>query len=148
MPANLFKLQGRIRSILTGLVVALSASACAPDMFQLGTSTQLDNFLDKVVKSCGRMYINEYEVWQLADADETGLAGQESYFLDQASMLLYGTISPGKWRRDIAAYFDDESPRGMKTYQCIIDQLPAQNPPLPNAYKEVFKVAPQTSGND
>ena len=117
-------------------------------MFQVGRSTQLDHFLSRVVKNCGRMYINEYEVWQLADADETGLGGQEAYFLDQASMLLYGTISPDTWRNDVAVYFDDQSPRAMKAYQCIISQLPARDPSLPNAYKDVFKVVPQVSGNE
>ena len=58
MPANLFKLSGRARAMLAGLVVALSVSACAPDMFQLGRSTELDDYLNRIAKNCGMEYIN------------------------------------------------------------------------------------------
>ena len=94
------------------------------------------------------MYINQYQVWLLAnDENDTG-AGAEDYFMDQASMLLYGTITPQQYIADLSGFFDDESPRGMKTYQCIIAQLPQNAPALPKAYKEVMKAAPQVSGND
>jgi len=148
MPANVSPFQRRVRAMLVGMIAALAATACAPDMFQLGRSTQLDNFLTKVSSNCGSMYINQYQVWLLAnDENDTG-AGAEDYFMDQASMLLYGTITPQQYIADLSGYFDDESPRGMKTYQCIIAQLPQNAPPLPKAYKEVMKAAPQVSGND
>lgn len=147
MPANLFKLQSRMRAMLAGLVVVLSASACAPDMFQLGRSTQLDNYMDRVAKNCGAMYFNEFQVWVFAQG-EAADPSQQTYFLDQASMLLYGTITPEQYIADMSGYFDDESPRGMKTYQCIIAQLPQNAPALPKAYREVMKAAPQVSGND
>lgn len=147
MPAKLFKLAARGRLLLTGLAVALSATACAPDMFKVGRSTELDHYLGRIVKNCADQTIHGIEVWQLAD-DDGSLAGQEDYFIDQASMLLYGTITPGQWQADISGYFDDNSPRGMKAYQCIIAQLPSNTPALPKAYKEVFKAAPQVSGND
>ncbi len=147
MPANLFKLSGRARAMLAGLLVALSATACAPDMFQLGRSTELDDYLNRISKNCGKEYINGVEVWQLAD-DDASLAGDEDYFLDQASMLLYGTITPEQWKADISGYFNDNSPRGQRAYNCIISQLPSQAPSLPKAYKKVFRAAPQVSGND
>ena len=151
MPAKLFKLPGalraQLRTLMVGLIVTASVTACAPDMFQLGRSTQLDNYLSRVAKNCGSETIHGIEVWQLAD-DDGSLAGDEDYFIDQASMLLYGTITPEQWKADISGYFDDNSPRGQRAYNCIIGQLPTQAPGLPKAYKEVFKAAPQVSGND
>ena len=147
MPAKHLKLSGVLRALLAGLAVTASVTACAPDMFQLGRSTELDNFLSRVAKNCGNQYINGIEVWQLAD-DDGSLAGDEDYFMDQASMLLYGTITPEQWKADISGYFNDNSPRGQRAYNCIIGQLPTQAPALPKAYKEVFKAAPQVSGND
>ncbi len=147
MPAKLFKLPSGVRLLLIGLTVALSATACAPDMFQLGKSKHLDDYLDRIAKNCGSQYINGIEVWQLAD-DDGSLAGDEDYFMDQASMLLYGTITPEQWKADISGYFNDNSPRAQRAYNCIISQLPTQAPALPKAYKEVFKAAPQVSGNN
>ena len=63
-------------------------------------------------------------------------------------MLLYGTITPEQYIADMSGYFDDMSPRGMKAYQCIIAQLPAQTPQTPKIYREVMKAAPQVTGND
>ena len=151
MPAKTLKLSGvsraQLRTLMVSLAVALSVTACAPDMFQLGRSTQLDNYLDRVAKNCGSQTIHGIEVWQLAD-DDGSLASQEDFFIDQASMLLYGTITPEQWKADISGYFDDQSPRGQRAYNCIIGQLPTQAPALPKAYKEVFPAAPQVSGND
>ncbi len=147
MPANLFKLVGRTRSLLAGLAIALSATACAPDLMQIGISKQLDDYMDRIVKNCGNMYINGFQVWVLAQGESADASYQE-YFLDQASMLLYGTITPEQYIADMSGYFDDESPRGMKTYQCIISQLPTQTPQAPKIYREVMKAAPQVTGND
>ena len=147
MPANLFKLVGRTRSLLAGLAIALSATACAPDLMQIGISKQLDDYMDRIVKNCGNMYINGFQVWVLAQGESADASYQE-YFLDQASMLLYGTITPEQYIADMSGYFDDMSPRGMKAYQCIISQLPQNQPKLPKAYREVMKAAPQASGND
>lgn len=147
MPAKRYQLSSALRALLAGLAIALSATACAPDMFQLGRSTELDAYLSKVSQNCGKEYINGVEVWQLAD-DDSSLASDEDYFIDQASMLLYGTITPEQWKADISGYFNDNSPRGQRAYNCIIAQLPAQAPALPKAYKKVFKAAPQVSGND
>ena len=146
MPAKLAAIWGRTRFVLAGLVVALSTTACAPDMFQLGRSKHLDDYLDRIAKNCGQMYINQYQVWLLADDEYDESQSYESYFLDQASMLLYGTITPEQYIADMSGFFDDMSPRGMKTYQCIISQLPDQAPPLPKAYRGVMKAAPQVSG--
>jgi hypothetical protein len=145
MPANFFKFSPR--SLLAGLAVALTTTACAPDNFQLGKSKQLDTYLDKIAKNCGAMYINQFQVWVLA-LDESADPGYQDYFIDQASMLLYGTTTPEQYIADMSGYFDDMSPRGMKTYQCIIAQLPDKAPALPKAYREVMKAAPQVSGND
>lgn len=147
MPAKLFKLPGALRVLMLGLVATVSLTACAPDMFQLGRSTELDAFLSRVAKNCGSETIHGIEVWQLAD-DDSSLASQEDFFIDQASMLLYGTITPAQWKADISGYFDDQSPRGQRAYNCIIGQLPTQAPALPKAYREVMKAAPQVSGND
>ena len=147
MPAKLFKLPGALRVLMLGLVATVSLTACAPDMFQLGRSTELDAFLSRVAKNCGSETIHGIEVWQLAD-DDSWLASQEDFFIDQASMLLYGTITPAQWKADISGYFDDQSPRGQRAYNCIIGQLPTQAPALPKAYREVMKAAPQVSGND
>lgn len=147
MPANLFKLAGRTRSLLAGLAVALSATACAPDLMQIGISKQLDDYMDRISKNCGNMYINGFQVWVLAQGESADPSYQE-YFLDQASMLLYGTITPEQYIADMSGYFDDMSPRGMKAYQCIIAQLPAQTPQTPKIYREVMKAAPQVTGND
>jgi len=147
MPANLFKLAGRTRSLLAGLAVALSATACAPDLMQIGISKQLDDYMDRISKNCGNMYINGFQVWVLAQGESADPSYQE-YFLDQASMLLYGTITPEQYIADMSGYFDDESPRGKKAYQCIIAQLPQNAPPLPRAYRGVMKAVPQVSGND
>lgn len=147
MPAKLFKLPGVLRVLMLGLVATVSLTACAPDMFQLGRSTELDAFLTRVAKNCGSETIHGIEVWQLAD-DDSSLASQEDFFIDQASMLLYGTITPAQWKADISGYFDDQSPRGQRAYNCIIGQLPTQAPALPKAYREVMKAAPQVSGND
>ena len=114
---------------------------------QVGISNQLDDYMDRITKNCGSMYINEAQVWVIAQG-EGSEAGYQEYFLDQASMLLYGTITPEQYIADMSGYFDDVSPRGMKTYQCIIAQLPQQAPALPKAYREVMKAAPQVSGND
>ena len=145
MPAKMLKVSHR--SLLAGLVVALTATACAPDNFQLGKSKQLDAYLDRISKNCGAMYINEFQVWVLA-LGEGAEPGYQDYFIDQASMLLYGTTTPEQYIADMSGYFDDMSPRGMKTYQCIISQLPQTEPKLPKAYREVMKAAPQVSGND
>ena len=147
MPANLFKLAGRTRSLLAGLAVALSATACAPDLMQIGISKQLDDYMDRISKNCGNMYINGFQVWVLAQGESADPSYQE-YFLDQASMLLYGTITPEQYIADMSGYFDDMSPRGMKAYQCIIAQLPAQTPQTPKIYREIMKAAPQVTGND
>ena len=147
MPAKLFKLSGALRVLLVGLAVSVSMTACAPDMFQLGRSTELDAYLNRIAKNCGKEYINGIEVWQLAD-DDASLASDETYFIDQASMLLYGTITPEQYIADMSGYFDDMSPRGMKTYQCIIAQLPQNAPQAPKIYREVMKAAPQVTGND
>ena len=147
MPANFTKAVSKTRLWVAGLAVGLSTTACAPDMFQLGVSSQLDNYMDRIVKNCGAMYINDFQVWVLAQG-ESAAASQQTYFLDQGSMLLYGTITPEQYIADMSGYFDDESPRGMKTYQCIIAQLPQNAPALPKAYKGVMKAAPQVSGND
>ena len=147
MPANLFKLAGRTRSLLAGLAVALSATACAPDLMQIGISKQLDDYMDRISKNCGNMYINGFQVWVLAQGESADPSYQE-YFLDQASMLLYGTITPEQYIADMSGYFDDMSPRGMKAYQCIVAQLPAQTPQTPKIYREVMKAAPQVTGND
>lgn len=146
MPANFTKAVSKTRLLLAGVAVALSTTACAPDMFQLGESTQLDNYMDRIAKNCGSMYINEYQVWVLAQG-ESSAETKQNYFLDQGSMLLYGTITPQQYIADMSGYFEDESPRGMKTYQCIIAQLPQNAPALPKAYREVMKAAPQLSGN-
>lgn len=145
MPAKTFKFFPR--SLLAGLVVALATTACAPDMFQFSTDREkyMNAYTDRIVKNCGSMYINEFQVWVLAQG-ESAEASAQTYFLDQASMLLYGTITPEQYIADMSGYFDDMSPRGMKTYQCIIAQLPQQAPPLPKAYREVMKAAPQVSG--
>ena len=148
MPANLFKLQSRVRAILAGMVVAVGTTACAPDMYQLGVSTQLDDYLQKIVKNCGQNYINGIQVWQLAQDDQQAGPAQDAYFYDQTSMLLYGTITPEQYIADLSGYFDDESPRGKKAYQCIIAQLPQNDPALPKAYRGVMRAAPQVSGND
>ena len=145
MPAKVLKVS--LRSLLAGLAVALTASACAPDNFQLGKSKQLDAYLDRISKNCGAMYINEFQVWVLA-LGEGADPGYQDFFIDQASMLLYGTTTPEQYIADMSGYFDDMSPRGMKTYQCIISQLPQTEPKLPKAYREVMKAAPQVSGND
>ena len=145
MPAKLFKLPGR--ALLAGLATALMTTACAPDLMQVGISRDLDSYMDRVAKNCGNMYINQFQVWVLAQ-DESADPGYQAYFLDQGSMLLYGTITPEQYVADMSGYFDDESPRGMKTYQCIISQLPQQAPPLPKIYREVMKAAPQVTGND
>ena len=147
MPANLFKLAGRTRSLLAGLAVALSATACAPDLMQIGISKQLDDYMDRISKNCGNMYINGFQVWVMAQGESADASYQE-YFLDQASMLLYGTITPEQYIADMSGYFDDESPRGMKAYQCIIAQLPQNAPQAPKIYREVMKAAPQVTGND
>jgi hypothetical protein len=147
MPANLFKLPSALRALMVGLALTASVTACAPDMFQLGRSTQLDAYLSRIGNNCGQETIHGIEVWQLAD-DDGSLAGQEDFFIDQASMLLYGTITPEQWKADISGYFDDNSPRGQRAYNCIIGQLPTQTPGLPKAYREVMKAAPQVSGND
>ena len=151
MPAKPLKLSGALRApwraLLAGLAMSVSVTACAPDMFKLGRSTELDAYLSRIAKNCGSQYINGIEVWQLAD-DDGSLAGDEDYFIDQASMLLYGTVTPEQWKADISGYFNDNSPRGQRAYNCIIGQLPTQAPALPKAYKEVFKAAPQVSGND
>lgn len=147
MPANLFKLAGRTRSLLAGLLVALSATACAPDLMQIGISKQLDDYMDRISKNCGNMYINGFQVWVLAQGESADASYQE-YFLDQASMLLYGTITPEQYIADMSGYFDDMSPRGMKAYQCIVAQLPAQTPQTPKIYRTIMKAAPQVTGND
>lgn len=147
MPANLFKFVGRTRSLLAGLAIALSANACAPDLMQIGISQQLDDYMDRIVKNCGNMYINGFQVWVLAQG-ESADPSYQVYFMDQASMLLYGTITPEQYIADMSGYFDDESPRGMKTYQCTISQLPTQAPQAPKIYREVMKAAPQVTGND
>ena len=147
MPANPFKFLGRGRSWLAGLAIALSATACAPDLMQVGISKQLDDYMDRVSNNCGNMYINGFQVWVLAQG-ESADPSYQVYFLDQASMLLYGTITPEQYVADMSGYFDDMSPRGMKTYQCIISQLPAQAPQAPKIYREVMKAAPQVTGND
>ena len=147
MPANVSPFQRRVRAMLAGLAVALTATACAPDLMQVGISRNLDSYMDRIVKNCGNMYINGFQVWPLAQGESADASYQE-YFLDQASMLLYGTVTPQQYIADMSGYFDDESPRGMKTYQCIIAQLPQNAPALPKAYKEVMKAAPQVSGND
>ena len=151
MPAKLFKQPGAFcggaRALLAGLLVTLSVTACAPDMFQLGRSTELDAFLSRVAKNCGSKTIHGVEVWQLAD-DDGSLAGDEDFFIDQASMLLYGTITPTQWQADISGYFNDNSPQGVSAYQCIIAQLPANAPTLPKAYRKIMPAAPQVSGND
>ena len=147
MPANVSQFQRRVRAMLAGLAVALTATACAPDLMQVGISRNLDSYMDRIVKNCGNMYINGFQVWPLAQGESADASYQE-YFLDQASMLLYGTVTPQQYIADMSGYFDDESPRGMKTYQCIIAQLPQNAPALPKAYKEVMKAAPQVSGND
>ena len=103
--------------------------------------------MDRIVKNCGNMYINGFQVWVLAQGESADASYQE-YFLDQASMLLYGTITPEQYIADMSGYFDDESPRGMKTYQCIISQLPTQAPQAPKIYREIMKAAPQVTGND
>ena len=148
MPAKLFKFSAR--SLLAALVVALAATACAPDMFQFSRDREkyLNAYLDRITKNCGSMYINEYQVWVMSDGEDSLEGGGEDYFLDQASMLLYGTITPEQYIADMSGYFNDLSPRGMKTYQCIIAQLPDKAPALPKAYREVMKAAPQVSGND
>ena len=140
MPAK--TVQFSPRSLFVGLAISLGATACAPDLMQVGISNQLDDYMDRIAKNCGSMYINEAQVWVIAQG-EGSEAGYQEYFLDQASMLLYGTITPEQYIADMSGYFDDMSPRGMKTYQCIIAQLPQQAPPLPKAYREVMKAAPQ-----
>ncbi|WVH09055.1 MAG: hypothetical protein EoVTN8_376 [Fluviibacter phosphoraccumulans EoVTN8] len=147
MPANVFPFQRRARAMLAGLAVALSATACAPNLMQVGISTQLDNYMDRISKNCGNMYINGFQVWVIAQGESADASYQE-YFLDQASMLLYGTITPEQYIADMSGYFDDMSPRGMKAYQCIVAQLPTQAPQVPKIYREVMKAAPQVSGND
>lgn len=147
MPAKFIQLQVHCRIWLLGLLVALTATACAPDMFHVGRSNQLDAFLNRVAKNCGSQTIHGIEVWQLAD-DDGSLAGQEDFFIDQASMLLYGTITPEQYMADLSGYFEDDSPQGKRAYQCIIAQLPTNDPKLPNAYRDVMKAAPQVSGND
>ena len=147
MPANLSQFQRRARAMLAGLAVALTTTACAPDLMQVGISTQLDNYMDRISKNCGNMYINGFQVWVMAQGESADASYQE-YFLDQASMLLYGTITPEQYIADMSGYFDDMSPRGMKAYQCIIAQLPAQAPQAPKIYREVMKAAPQVTGND
>ena len=145
MPANMFKFS--LRALLAGFAVALTATSCAPDNFQLGKSKQLDAYLDRISKNCGAMYINEFQVWVLA-LGEGADPGYQDYFIDQASMLLYGTTTPEQYIADMSGYFDDMSPRGMKTYQCIIAQLPQNAPQAPKIYREVMKAAPQVTGND
>lgn len=147
MPANMFKFVGRTRSLLAGLAVALSATACAPDLMQIGISKHLDDYMDRIAKNCGNMYINGFQVWVMAQGESADASNQE-YFLDQASMLLYGTITPEQYIADMSGYFDDMSPRGMKAYQCIIAQLPAQTPQAPKIYRTIMKAAPQVTGND
>ena len=147
MPANVFPFQRRARAMLAGLAVALTTTACAPDLMQVGISTQLDNYMDRISKNCGNMYINGFQVWVMAQGESADASYQE-YFLDQASMLLYGTITPEQYIADMSGYFDDLSPRGMKAYQCIIAQLPSQAPQAPKIYREVMKAAPQVTGND
>ena len=147
MPANLSQFQRRARAMLAGLVVAFTAAACAPDLMQIGISKQLDDYMDRISKNCGNMYINGFQVWVMAQGESADASYQE-YFLDQASMLLYGTITPEQYIADMSGYFDDMSPRGMKAYQCIIAQLPAQAPQAPKIYREVMKAAPQVTGND
>ena len=148
MPAKIFKFS--VRSLLAALVVALTGTACAPDMFQFSLDREkyLNAYLDRISKNCGAMYINQYQVWLMANDENDMDPGSEAYFLDQASMLLYGTTTPEQYIADMSGYFDDVSPRGMKTYQCIIAQLPDKAPALPKAYRGVMKAAPQVSGND
>ena len=86
MPAKLFKLSGALRVLLVGLAVSVSMTACAPDMFQLGRSTELDAYLNRIAKNCGKEYINGIEVWQLAD-DDASLASNETYFIDQPATV-------------------------------------------------------------
>ena len=147
MPANVSPFQRRVRAMLAGLAVAFTATACAPDLMQVGISKQLDDYMDRISKNCGNMYINGFQVWVMAQGESADASYQE-YFLDQASMLLYGTITPEQYIADMSGYFDDMSPRGMKAYQCIIAQLPAQAPQAPKIYREVMKAAPQVTGND
>ena len=147
MPANVSPFQRRVRAMLAGLAVAFTATACAPDLMQVGISKQLDDYMDRISKNCGNMYINGFQVWVMAQGESADASYQE-YFLDQASMLLYGTITPEQYIADMSGYFDDESPRGMKAYQCIIAQLPAQAPQAPKIYREVMKAAPQVTGKD
>ena len=148
MPAKMSK--ASFRSVVAGLAISLSMSGCAPDMFQFSLDREkyLNDYLDRITKNCGSMYINEYQVWVMSDGEDSLEGGGEDYFLDQASMLLYGTITPEQYIADMSGYFNDLSPRGMKTYQCIIAQLPDKAPALPKAYREVMKAAPQVSGND
>ena len=147
MPANVSPFQRRVRAMLAGLAVAFTATACAPDLMQVGISKQLDDYMDRIAKNCGNMYINGFQVWVMAQGESADASYQE-YFLDQASMLLYGTITPEQYIADMSGYFDDMSPRGMKAYQCIIAQLPAQAPQATKIYREVMKAAPQVTGND
>ena len=147
MPAKFAVNMSRARLALACVIVSLMVTACAPDNFQLGKSKQLDAYLDRISQNCGAMFINSFQVWVLA-LGESADASYQDYFIDQASMLLYGTTTPEQYIADMSGYFDDMSPRGMKAYQCIIAQLPAQAPVLPKAYREVMKAAPQVSGND
>lgn len=142
MPAKFSAALSGARLLLTSLMVAFMVSACAPDDFQLGKSKQLDAYLNRISQNCGAMYINEFQVWVLA-LGESADAGYQDFFIDQASMLLYGTITPEQYTADMSGYFDDMSPRGMKTYQCIIAQLPTEMPALPKAYREVQKAVPR-----
>ena len=147
MPANFTQAVSKTRLLLVGLAVALSTTACAPDLMQMGISKQLDDYMDRVSKNCGNMYINGFQVWVMAQGESADASYQE-YFLDQASMLLYGTITPKQYIADMSGYFDDMSPRGMQAYQCIIAQLPENAPQAPKIYREVMKAAPQVTGND
>ena len=60
MPAKLLKLSGAPRiplgALLAGLALSVSLTACAPDMFQLGRSTELDAYLNRIAKNCGQTH--------------------------------------------------------------------------------------------
>lgn len=148
MPANVFQQPGQ-RAVRIGLLALVTGllSACAPDNFLLERrSSDLDSFLNRISKNCGTLYLNEYQLWQLANNEQAVPEDQEAYFLDQASLLLYGKTTQKQYVTDLSAYFNDDSSRGKAAVQCILAQLPKTPPPTPKLYQEVDVVVPAISG--
>lgn len=106
------------------LLLALLASACAPDAFvPRSASKSFDAYLNTLKRACPNLIIGRSDI---ARSLQYGAGdGDYAWWLDMTSRLYYGQVTAASYRSAVNAQLGPGT-GNADAFDCIIDNLPTQ----------------------